>query len=111
MPNWYPGLNAQGLKPFGEVVGLARGFWSQPPAVTTPGTTASGTAVANSTGFDVMVYASATTGITRAVVNGTGTVTAGGSIVPAGVMAAYLPAQQTIAITYTGTLTWTWLAV
>jgi hypothetical protein len=55
------------------------------------------------------VYASATTGITKAIL-GTGG-TAPGSISPAAGADYYLPAGQSIALTYTGTLTWLWLAV
>lgn len=114
MPNWFPGQNAVGVHVIADPVTFARGFASQPPVVTAPGTIGSGTAVANSTGFDCMVYASATTGISKVQVGtGTGsTVTAGGTIVPAGVAGGfYVPAGQTINITYTGTLTWAWQAV
>lgn len=107
---WYPGQNAQGQKVEASVFGMARGFWSQPPVVTSPGTTASGSAVVNSTGFDCMVYASAATTLSKIVINNGGTVpgtAAAGAFAPP----VYVPAGQSIAITYTGTLTWFWQAV
>lgn len=108
---WYPGQVAVGQKVFADPVLMARGFASQPPVVTTPGTATSGGTVTNSTGFDVMVYA-ATSGIGGTIssvsING-GTITAIGGSVAAG--AYYLPAGQTISITATGTLAWKWLAV
>jgi hypothetical protein len=91
---------------------MARGFWSSPPTVVAPGTTGSGTAVANSTGFDCMVYLSATTGIGKILV-GLGTVSLGSTVSASNAMTGgiYVPAGQTITPTYTGTLTWAWLAV
>jgi hypothetical protein len=113
MPNWYPGQNAQGQKVEASVFGMARGFWSQPPTITTPGTpVASGSAVANSTGLDCMVYMSSTTGIGKILV-GAGTISTGSTVSASNAMAGgiYVPAGQTITVTYTGTFTWTWLAV
>jgi hypothetical protein len=109
---WYPGQVAVGQKVEASVFGMARGFWSQPPVVVQPGTAASGSATVNSTGFDCMVYPSATTTLTKIVVNSSGTI-AGASLGTAGAFGppVYLPAGQTIAITYTGTLTWFWQAV
>lgn len=109
---WYPGQVAVGQKVEGAVFGMARGFWSQPPVVVSPGTVPSPGTVTNTTGFDCMVYASSTTGIGKIVVNNGGTVGTGGSVTAANIpVSVYVPAGQTITTTYTGTLTWTWLAV
>lgn len=113
MPNWYPGQVAIGQKVFAEPVGLTKGFWSQPPTVTNLGTpVASGSAVTNSTGFDCMVYMSATTGIGKVLI-GAGTASTGSTVSASNATAGgfYVPAGQTITPTYTGTFTWTWLAV
>lgn len=109
---WYPGQVAIGQKVFGDVVGLAKGVWTQPPVVTAPGTVPSPGTVTNSTGFDCMVYASATTGIGKVLI-GQGTVSTGSTVSASNATAGgfYVPAGQTITITYTGTLTWAWLAV
>ena len=104
---WYPGQNAQGQKVFGDIVGLARGVWTQPPAITTPGTVASPGTVTNSTGYDVIVYGSATA-VTAVKLNN---VTLPGTFAAGQMFDFYLPAGQTIALTYTGTLAWSWLAV
>jgi hypothetical protein len=109
---WYPGQVAIGQKVFGDVVGMSKGFWSQPPVITTPGTPASspGT-VTNNTGFDVMVYMSAATGIGKIVVNG-GTIGTGGTVTAANIPTDfYLASGQTAVLTYTGLPSWTWLAV
>lgn len=112
MPGWYPGQVAVGQKVEASVFGMARGFWSQPPVVTTPGTVLTGGTITNTTGFDCMVYMSATTGIGKIVVNGNGTVSTGATASASGApIGIYLPVNQTIVPTYTGTLTWTWLAV
>jgi hypothetical protein len=105
MPQWYPGQVAVGQKVFGDPVLMARGFASQPPAITTPGTVASGGTVTNSTGYDVIVYGATTSTITQVNING-GSIHAGS--VASGTW--YLPAGQTIAVTAGGTFAWTWLA-
>jgi hypothetical protein len=86
---------------------------SFPPSVTAPGTIASGGTVANNTGYDCLVYPSATTGI-----GGVKVLTYNGgnstSITPAGSIAAnttagiLVPGPGAIAVTYNGTLTWVW---
>ena len=61
----------------------------------------------NALGYDAIVYASATTGISTTSV---GTVSVPGSSV-AGQTATYVvPGGQGITIAYTGTLSWIWLA-
>jgi len=49
--------------------------------------------------------------ISKVVVNSGGTATGGGTVAPAIAYGVYVPAGQTITPSYTGTLTWTWLAV
>ena len=88
------------------------GIATVPPGVTTPAVPLTTVAVANSTTVDVIVYlASAGGAVTVITVNGTAT----GAQVTAtsGITATiYLPAGQTIALTYASTApTWTWVAV
>jgi len=109
---WYPGLNAQGQKVEAGIFGMAKGFWSQPPTVVSPGTVLTTQTVTNSTGFDCMAYMSSTTGIGKIIVNSGGTIGLGGTVTAANiVIPVYVPSGQTLTLTYTGTLTWTWLAV
>jgi hypothetical protein len=109
MPNWYPGQNKSGWKVESSPFLMAQGFASQPPAVTAPGTAGPGTAVTNNTGYDVMVYLSATQGMGSVAINGIGILgSAASTITPSMV---YLPANQTITVTYSGALTWRWQAV
>jgi hypothetical protein len=107
---WYPGQVNIGQKVEAAVFGMAKGFWSQPPVVANLGTVLTGGTVTNSTGFDCMVYMSSTTGISKVVFNSGSTVSAG-TVGPAQVLPVYVPAGYTLTPTYTGTLTWTWLAV
>jgi hypothetical protein len=114
MPSsWYPGDLAVGSKVFSEPVvhaGLAvfqKGQYSIPPGVTTPGTVATGGTVSNSLGLDVIVYASATTGIQSAKV---GTVSIPGSVNSGNTADYFVPGNSSITLTYSGTLSWTWLA-
>lgn len=107
---WYPGFNAPNEKIEATKVNMAAGFMSQPPTlVSAPGTWAPGAGtVTNTTGYDCMVYASATVGVGTISINGAalaGTVGAGVAI------SAYLPANQTLSFTYGGVITWKWLAV
>jgi hypothetical protein len=81
--------------------------WS-PPFVATPGTVATGGTVSNSTGYDVYVYASATTGISAAKL---GTYSVPGSSSAGETLTFGLPAGGAITLTYSGSLTWLWLAV
>jgi hypothetical protein len=86
---------------------------SFPPAVTAPGTIASAGTVQNSTGYDCLVYASATSGIGSVKVlsyNG-GNATSStpyGTVSSAATAAVLVPGPGAIAVTYNGTLTWTW---
>jgi hypothetical protein len=83
-----------------------------PPAVTTPAVPATTVAVANTTTVDVHVYLVSGGGaVTVISVNGTAT---GAQVTgTSGITATiYLPAGQTIALTYGSTPpTWTWVAV
>jgi hypothetical protein len=123
---WYPGVAA-----VGQHVNVAPTIFTQPvvmqggmatqvsgaslPVVTAPGTAGPGTAVTNNTGFDCMVYMSATTGISKVVFSGipAGTigVGAGGTESALGAFPVYWPNNQGVAVTYTGSLSWTWLAI
>ena len=91
---------------------FASGISTTPPAVTTPAIPATTIAVANSTTVDVIVYVLSGGGAVSAItVNGTAT---GAQVTgTSGISATvYLPAGQTIALTYASTApTWTWVAV
>ena len=58
-------------------------------------------------GYDVIVYASATTGIQSAKI---GTVSIPGSINSGNSADYVVPGGSTITLTYSGNLTWVWLA-
>lgn len=90
------------------VATLSKGIASTGPAITAPGTVATGGTVTNSTGQDVMVYAAATTGISAVKV---GTTSLPGTALNNQMLSMYLFSGNTITISYTGTLTWNWLAV
>ena len=110
---WYPGDVAVGShvesapQIFAAKVTYQKGQASLPYGIASPGTVATGGTVSNPAGVDAVVYASATTGISASKV---GTVSVPGSV-SAGTTAQYLvPAYSTITISYTGTLSWVWLA-
>lgn len=116
---WTPGQAALGFHVINQnlvVAGTAQrqgGGYSFPPSITAPGTIASAGTVANSTGYDCLVYASATTGISAVKVlayNGANTTTySPAGTIPALVTGTYMvPGPGAIALTYTGTLTWVW---
>jgi hypothetical protein len=131
---WYPGQAWPGYRVFNEpvvfaqpatfqgttpatfqggitspaVATLSKGIASAGPLVTSPGTVATGGTVSNATGYDVMVYASATTGISSAKI---GTAVVAGSVGAGFTASYYLYSGNTITLSYTGTLTWNWLAV
>lgn len=123
---WQPGVAAVGQKVFqtptaftqpvvfqGGVATQVRG--SSLPFITAPGTVASAGTVTNTTGFDAMVYMSATTGISKVVFvgvpGGTIAATEGGTVAPATPLPVYWPNNQGVAVTYAGSLSWTWLAI
>jgi len=115
---WFPGQVAVGGRVFnnnviinGQAI-LQKGITSYPPSVTTPGTVASAGTVYNTTGYDCMVYASATTGIGK-VVTAQGTLSTGNTVSASNALAGgfYVPANAYISVTYAGTLTWFWAAV
>lgn len=119
MPQWYPGLNAQGYKPFPEPAlfqqtpSFQKGIsTATPPTITQPGTAGPGTAVTNTTGYDCMVYMSATVGFGGVSLNPGGTVTAG-TVPLLTTIGVYVPNGSAITVNYvnTGALTWHWLAV
>ena len=98
---WFTGVAAVGTKvetapmQFTQPVVMQGGMATQVngaalPVITAPGTVASAGTVTNTTGFDAMVYASATSGITVPI---------------------YWPNNQGVAVSYNGTLTWAWLAI
>lgn len=123
---WFPGQAAVGQKVIPEPTvftqpvvfqgGVATGVsGASPPVIAAPGTVASAGTVTNTTGFDCNVYMSATTGISKIVFVGVagGTIGAGaGGTTPAlQTVDVYVANNQAIAVTYTGTLSWTWLAI
>ena len=130
-PQWFPGDSAVGSKVEAAPAIFAQGVTFQnavsfqgsatvagvqtfqagqlntAPTATTPGTVASGGTVSNSLGFDAVVYASATTGISAATV---GTVTIPGSALSGQTTTYVVPGGSSITLAYTGTLSWKWLA-
>ena len=88
------------------------GIITSPPAVTTPSVPATTVTATNSNGVDVMVYLLAGSGASATVIKVNGATT-GLTLAAAGASCSvYLPAGQTISMTYSGgTLTWVWLAV
>lgn len=83
--------------------GILRGIATVPPAVVTPVVPASGVAVANSTGVDVMAYVAGGTLTGATLVGATSTGIDSGGF--------YLASGQTITLTYAVAPTWVWLAV
>ena len=86
---------------------------SFPPSVTAPGTVASGGIVYNTTGYDCLVYPSATTGVGAIKVlnyNGANvsTISPVGSLAANTTAAVLVPGPGAIAATYTGVLSWVW---
>lgn len=119
---WFPGEAAVGQKvesvpvTFTQPVVLQGGMATQVngaslPVITAPGTVASAGTVTNTTGFDAMVYASATTGIQKIVFPGIAAGTVAGTVPALQTVPFYLPNNSGVAVTYTGVLTWTWLAI
>ena len=119
---WYPGQVAVGTKvetapmQFTQPVVMQGGMATQVngaalPVITAPGTVASAGTVTNTTGFDAMVYASATSGITKVVFPGISAGTIAGTTAPGITVPIYWPNNQGVAVSYNGTLTWTWLAI
>jgi hypothetical protein len=111
-PQWYPGDLAPGTKVNSgpqldtQTAIFQKGQWNTAPTPTTPGTVATGGTVSNTLGYDVVVYASSTTGISAAKV---GTVSIPGSAVSGQTATYIVPGGSTVTITYTGTLSWVWL--
>lgn len=113
------GQNAQGYHVenlpsiFTGQVQFQKGRWSFPPTITQPGTATTGVLVANSTGYDCLVYAQATTGINGGTItsyngpNATATSLAG-SLGANTQGTYYVPGPGAIQLNYVGTLTWKW---
>lgn len=118
-PQWFPGDLAVGshveTAPWifasavtsQKVATFQAGQLNNAPQPTSPGTVASGGTVSNALGYDAIVYASATTGISATKV---GTVSIPGSVVSGETATYVVPGGSTVTISYTGTLSWTWLA-
>lgn len=111
-PQWYPGdlfpnakVNAD-VNLFAQPAIMQKGVWTTSPTPATPGTVATGGTVSNTLGYDVVVYASSTTGISAAKV---GTVSIPGSVVSGQTATYIVPGYSTVTISYTGTLSWVWL--
>lgn len=113
MPTWYPGDLATGTKVFADPALFAqtatfqKGQLNTAPTPATPGTVATGGTVSNTLGYDAVVYASSTTGISAVKV---GTVSIPGSVTSGATADYIVPGNSTITISYTGTLSWVWLA-
>lgn len=116
---WVPGQAAVGSKVFPEptIFGgrqtIQGGVYTYLPAMTAPGTIASGGTVSNNTGIDAIVYASATLGISAQKVlstvgNVTTAVSVPGTVTPGNSAQYFVPGSGAIALTYAGTLTWAW---
>jgi hypothetical protein len=116
---WAPGQAAVGSKAFNEPVivnglmQIQKGTYSFPPSVTAPGTVASGGTVANTTGYNCWVYASASTGISAVKVvnyNGanSGTLTTAGTVPALGQGSYFVPGPGAIIVSYSGSLSWAW---
>ncbi len=117
---WVPGTAAVGVdvrnspQVFTGQIQKQGGQRSFPPAITAPGTIASAGTVANNTGYDCLVYASATVGISAVKVlsyNGptATTVTVPGSIFNGATGGPFLvPGPGAITVSYSGALTWAW---
>ena len=124
-PQWFPGDLAPGSKVistptiFSQGVTFQKAPTFQGSAVfqagvvntasqpVSPGTVATGGTVTNSLGYDAIVYASSTTGISATKV---GTASIPGSALSGQTTTYVVPGGSTITITYTGTLSWTWFA-
>ncbi len=112
-PQWYPGDLFPGARVnpeqnlFVKPVITQAGVLNTAATPASPGTVATGGTVSNSLGYDAVVYASATTGIQSAKV---GTVSIPGSVNSGNTVDYVVPGGSTITITYTGTLSWVWLA-
>jgi hypothetical protein len=112
-PQWYPGDYAPGTKVEAtpvlnsQTAIFQKGQYNTAPTPATPGTVATATAVSNTLGYDVMVYASSTTGISATKV---GTVSIPGSALAGETVGYIVPGGSSITISYTGTLSWVWLA-
>jgi hypothetical protein len=112
-PQWFPGDLFPGAKVnpeqnlFVKPPIMQSGVLTNAPTAATPGTVATGGTVSNSLGYDVVVYASATTGIQAAKV---GTVSIPGSVNGGNAADYIVPGNSTITLTYTGTLSWVWQA-
>ena len=97
----------QGTAVFQGVATFQAGQISTAAEPVSPGTVASLGTVSNALGYDAVVYASATTGIQAAKV---GTVSIPGSSVAGQTTTYVVPSGLGITLTYSGTLSWTWLA-
>lgn len=112
-PQWYPGDLAVGTRVnpeqnlFVKPPLMQSGVATTAPTAATPGTVASGGTVSNTLGYDVAVYASSTTGISASKV---GTVSIPGSALSGETVTYMVPYGSSVTISYTGTLTWVWLA-
>lgn len=112
-PQWFPGDLFPGGKVnpdqnlFAQPAIMQKGVYTNVATPAAQGTVASGGTVSNLLGFDAIVYASATTGISSAKV---GTVSVPGSALSGQTTTYVVPGGSTVTIAYTGTLTWVWLA-
>jgi hypothetical protein len=119
---WYSGQAPLGVKTFAgpawfsQYVQKQGGVRSWQPSITAPGTIVSAGTVVNSTGLDCNVYMAASEGITSVKILSSAT-TSATSYSPPGTIgigqgADYMvPGPGAIAVTYAGSLAWTWVPV
>lgn len=117
---WYQGQTQPGVDVHNSPqvmtgqVAFQKGRWSFPPPVTAPGTVASGGTVANSTGYDCLVYLTSSAGASVKVLSYNGpnatTWTLPGTVGAGALVPVYVPGPGGIAVTYaSGTINWTWM--
>jgi hypothetical protein len=120
---WYPGANFSGVKVESSpmvVAGYVQkqgGVRSWQPVITAPGTVASAGTVFNSTGLDCMVYLEPVQGTIGAIkilssaLSSATSYTIGGGVPIYGIAPVLVPGPGGVAVTYSGSLSWTWVPV
>lgn len=102
---------------FAQYVQKQGGVRSWQPSITAPGTIASAGTVFNSTGLDCMVYVSPIQGTVGAIkvlssaLSSATSYTIGGGVPIYGIVPVLVPGPGGVAVTYSGSLSWTWVPV